>query len=459
MNNTRQSAPTIFIIFGVTGDLAQNKLLPALFNLYCLKLLPEKFEIVGFGRRDWTDLDFKRFVDETLIKRVRDFDQDFLKRLSYVRGQFDDPKSYHTVSNKLEEIDSEWGICSNKMFYLAVPPVNYKVIVTELHRSGLSKPCGGDLGWTRLLIEKPFGNDLVTARSLNLLLKKLFKEEQIFRIDHYLAKESIQNILAFRRANPVFDPLWSGKFIERVKLQLFEEKPVGKRGAFYDNVGALRDVGQNHLLQMLALVLMDLPKTIDTKSVRKARASVIANLNKITQNDAHKKIIRGQHEDYHKGEGVDENSQTETYFRIHAGIKTKKWKGTEIILESGKSFEESFVSIEIDFKPLKEGQKTNTLKFIIQPEQEVSFCFWVKKANSNDEFDEKKMAFSFETDDSRRIDAYEKILIDCIRGDQMIFTTTEEVENAWRWIMNILENWKSVPLQRYPHKAPHSYFY
>ncbi|MEI7777460.1 MAG: glucose-6-phosphate dehydrogenase [bacterium] len=434
MIKPESNIPTVFFIFGVAGDLAQTKLLPALFHLHKERMLPDKFHIVGFGRRDWDRSQFEEFIGSVLKEDFRDF----LKYLSYQKGTFNDLADYKIASDNLSKIDEEFGQCSNKLFYLAVPPVYYEAIFKNLHTSGLSKPCGGVSGWTRVLVEKPFGNDLKSARSINKLLGKLFEEEQIFRIDHYLAKDTIQNILTFRENNQLFESLWNGKSIEKIKATILEERPVGSRGAFYDDVGALKDVGQNHLMQMIALVTMNLSSKPQTSAdIQKARAKVVKNFKLAPKAD----LVRAQYDGYLEEKGVKEGSQTETYFRVEFLSKNKQWRNTKFILESGKAFKQSEAKIEVYFRSIKNKTPQNVLTFFIQPKQGIELSFG-----------DKKLSLSFEKENKKSLDAYEKILLDCVYGDQTLFASTEEVEFAWSIIMLVLDKWKNKKLLRYPQK-------
>lgn len=442
MKETNTTAPTIFFIFGVTGDLARTKLLPALFKLWNDGLLPHKFHIVGFGRREWNQEQFKDFVTQLELGDV----SDFLKHLTYHQGNFDVHEDYVAALKVVQKIDDHFGQCSNKLFYLAVPPSHYKEILTNLHASGISKACGGDLGWSRILIEKPFGNDLVMARSLNLLLGKLFKEDQIYRIDHYLAKETLQNIVAFKIANPIFDSIWNNKHIEKVEIKSYEEKTVGTRGAFYDAVGALRDVGQNHMLQMLSLIAMDKPEKNDAKTLHALRGKIVSKLIPLKGKLLEKSAFRAQYEGYLKEHGVQAHSKTETYFKIKTMLSISKWKGVPFYLESGKALHASETTVNVYFK----GKMQNILTFHIQPKESIELLLWGKKPGENFEYTRHPLGFTFEHHGRR--DAYEKILLDCVLGDRTLFASTLEVEAAWKFIMPILKEWEKLPLHIYPQK-------
>lgn len=440
--------PTIFVIFGITGDLAQRKLLPSLLSLYVKKLLPEKFAIIGVSRRMLSREEFRQFIrDEINIKFGQYREEDvkhFLDHMSYVQGSFDTDDMYTRLAERLQSIDKQqFKTCSNKLFHLSVPPTLYENILDRLSTSGLTLPCGGDEGWTRVLIEKPFGNDSETAKKLDKKLGELFKEDQIFRIDHYLAKEALQNILVFRFANSLFEPLWNNKYIDKVHIKLFEKIDVEGRGAFYDGVGALRDVGQNHVLQMLALIAMEEPDTLDAEHIRKERAKILKNLQC-------EDIVRGQYSGYREEKGVADGSMTETYFRIEAHIDTARWKKTPFFLESGKALDEAKTEIDIYFKNKTEEQ--NILTFRIQPDEGIKIRFWVKKPGLGMQIEAKPLKFKYSDFPSKESipDAYEKVIYDAFVGDQTLFTSTDEVLAAWKFITPILKNWGDLPLERYP---------
>jgi len=440
--------PTIFVIFGITGDLAQRKLLPSLLSLYVKKLLPEKFAIIGVSRRLLSREEFRQFVrDEINIKFGQYHEEDvkhFLDHMSYVQGSFDTDDMYTRLAERLNSIDKQqFKTCSNKLFHLSVPPTLYENILDHLASSGLTMPCGGEEGWTRVLIEKPFGNDSETAKQLDKKLGELFKEDQIFRIDHYLAKEALQNILVFRFANSLFEPLWNNKYIDKIHIKLLEKLDVEGRGAFYDGIGALRDVGQNHVLQMLALIAMEEPAELDADHIRKERAKILKNLEC-------EDVARGQYAGYREEKGVADGSMTETYFRIEANINTARWKKVPFFLESGKALEESKTEIDIYFKSKTEEQ--NILTFRVQPDEGIKIRFWVKKPGLGMEIEAKPLKFKYSEFPAKQAipDAYEKVIYDAIVGDQTLFTSTDEVLAAWKFITPIVKNWDSVPLERYP---------
>jgi glucose-6-phosphate 1-dehydrogenase len=442
------SVPTVFVIFGVTGDLSQRKLLPALFSLFVHGLLPNRFKIVGFSRREWTNDDLHLFVKETLESNKSQKSEaikDFLSHIEYAKGVFDDSGAYVNLKKQLNKIDDGFGQCTNKLLYLAVSPVFYGVIFKHLATSGLNLPCGGELGWTRIIVEKPFGKDTTNAQRLENQLSKIFKEQQIFRIDHYLAKETMQNILAFRFANSIFEPIWNSKAIEKVHIQVFEKNGVEDRGDFYDGIGALRDVGQNHLLQMLALFAMDRPATMHGNDVRKKRADILGKLV-----SAKGQTVRAQYQGFRQEKGVSPNSKTETYFRLPVSVATRRWKDVSFILESGKALKESKAEIAVYFKRLGSAEQ-NVLHFMIQPNEGIEIDLWVKKPGFEKEHQQKVLAFSYEASkfENEVPDAYERVLFDCVRGDQTLFASTNEVKYSWKFITPILREWKKLPLVIY----------
>ena len=463
-NEGGKISPTTFVIFGVTGDLAQRKLFPALFALHRRGLLPEQYRIVGFSRRPFAPEEFRSFVSEALAKKgaAEGADasaasaalKDFLNHVQYQQGFFDKNDSYQDLAKALQQVDEELGQCSNKLFYLSVPPSLYEEIFVHLSFSGLTIPCGGDLGWTRVLVEKPFGRDLATAQKLDALLATLFKEEQIFRIDHYLAKETLQNILAFRFANNLFEPVWNREFVDSVEVRLLEKIDLQGRGAFFDDIGSLRDVGQNHILQMLALAAMDDPKGCGSDAIRRSRAAVLSQLMPVEPS----KLVRAQYAGMREERGVKPDSQTETYFRIVAGIGSPRWKGVPFILEAGKALDEARAEITVSFKKVEScfdpvagaGEHRDSLTFRIQPNEGIELTFWAKTPGVVTEVEPKRLSFSYGPEAKDAIgDAYEKVLYDCVRGDQTLFASTEEVAAAWKFVTPILEQWGKVPLGTY----------
>jgi len=458
LNELNTNTPTIIIILGVTGDLSHRKLFPAIFDLYTKDLLPDDFAVVGFARRDIGESGIRKIAESSLSGKPNKKNiKEFLEKLYYQKGFFDEANSYKELGELLKQIDEKWGLCSNKLFYLATPPNFYEAIFKSLDASGLNLHCNKETGWTRVLVEKPFGKDIKTATELDRTLGKLFNENQIFRIDHYLAKETVQNILMFRFSNSIFEPLWNNQYIEKVEIKIWETLGVEKRGSFYHDTGALRDVGQNHILQMLALVAMDNPKSIEPKNIRRNRASVFQSLFPIKKEGIEKSVVRGQYEGFTQESGVEHNSQTETYFKIQAYLNNSKWDGVPFYLESGKKMKEAKTEIKIHFKkvadclcPKEEENHKNILTLRIQPNEGITIKFWVKKPGFSFDLSEQKLTFMYPKDNNVLVpDAYERVIIDCIKGDQTLFTSTEEVKAAWEFITPIIENWNKAKLYIY----------
>lgn len=457
--------PTIFVIVGITGDLAARKLIPALLGLYSKKLLPPRFAVVGFSRRIFSREEFRDFIRERLHIKPGQFKEEdikhFLDHMSYEQGNFDDNNSYVRLAVKLKSIDDRWGQCSNKLFHLSVPPNLYEGILNNISSSGLAEPCDDGIGWTRILIEKPFGSDINTAISLDKLLGSLFKEEQIFRIDHYLAKEVLQNIIAFRFSNSMFEPLWNSKYIDKVHIKLLEKNTIEGRGAFYDPIGAIKDTGQNHMLMMLAIIAMEAPKSLKANEIRKERAIVLKNLKKLTAKSVKKHVVRGQYSGYTQEPGVLQQTQTETYFRIESYINSARWKNVPFYLESGKALAESKAEIDVYFKQGKNKSNSgkdnqdinnqNILTFRIQPNEGIRVRFFVKTPGYEYKTEPKTLKFRYEDAVTFNMlpNDYERLIHDAFVGDQTLFASTDEIMASWKFITSILENLKGLQLKLY----------
>ncbi|MBI4093827.1 glucose-6-phosphate dehydrogenase [Candidatus Kaiserbacteria bacterium] len=461
-----KNVPTIFAAFGATGDLMRRKVIPAVFHLWEQGELPERFRVVGFSRRDWTNDDFQIFIRDVIEKHrggaVAGL-QHFLDLFSVQKGTFENAASYRALKETFDALDAEWGMCSNKLFYLSVAPEYYDVILRHLSRSGLADPCApGETvsGWTRVIVEKPFGVDSKTAKVIDELLGKLFQEDQIYRIDHYLAKEMMQNILTFRFSNNLFELAWGNELIESIHITLLEQIGVEDRGAFYDNVGALRDVGQNHLLQMLALVTMDSPVSFDAASIQRKRTEILRALKVLSPRDMKTATFRAQHEGYRSIKDVAKGSQTETYFKIRAELAHPKWRDVPIILESGKRVGEALKEIRITFKhpapclcPKGQPHHRNEIIIRMEPREEILIEFWSKQPGFA--FATQQRMFSYMHREAVAhvpyVEEYAKLLLDCIRGDQTLFISTDEVRAMWRFTDPIIDGWKRglVPLHTY----------
>jgi glucose-6-phosphate 1-dehydrogenase len=461
----RVASPTILVVFGATGDLMARKIVPSIFHLHGRGLLPERFRVVGFARRDWTDDQMRDHVRGILAERYPDADgatvEAFLALFVIQRGTFDDEGAYEALRAANAGVDAGWGACANKLFYLAVPPENYETIFRHLAASGLTRECSDELGWTRVLVEKPFGRDIVTSNALDELLGSLFREEQIYRIDHYLAKEMLEGIIAFRFHNDLFEGEWDRRAIDRIDITLDETLGVESRGAFYDGVGALRDVGQNHLLQMLALVAMDKPAALDAESIRAARAAVLEELRPLRRDEIARRSFRAQYEGYRGIKGVSADSETETYFKFEAVMAGPRWAGVPVTFESGKRVGTAPLKrIVVSFRhprpclcPEGAVHYRNKVVFTLEPNDSITISFWAKKPGFDEVMEERTFDFFLyrKTEKLQYVEEYSRLLFDAIRGDQTAFVSTDEVRAMWDFTDPIVQAWRdgAVPLASY----------
>lgn len=454
--------PITLIIFGGTGVLAKNKIFAAVLDLKEKKILQENFKIVGFSRKEFSDNDYREFVRDALEQKNQHYSDflidSFLNNIYYVQGDLNELASYEKLKKYLKNLDKTNGLCSDKLFYLATPPNLYKPICLNLDESNLIEPFPKKTkdNWTRLLIEKPFGSNINEARSLDKLLIKLFAEDQIFRIDHYLAKEVLQNIIAFRFANAIFEPVWNKDLIKQVEINIFEKNNLADRANFYDSIGALRDVGQNHILQMLALIAMDDPKGLSPEKISKAKYKIISKIIPYTKNLS-EYAFRAQYENYLREPGIDQNSETETYFQLKLKVENKRWKNVPFFISSGKALSEDRVEIKITFKEkdscvcLAEDicYYGNTITISVQPETKISIGFWKKTSDLKFDLEEKKLDFAYSSLE-KPIDAYDKVFYDALLGDKTLFPSTSEILAQWKLITKIYDQWSDLPLEKYP---------
>ncbi|MGH7246001.1 MAG: glucose-6-phosphate dehydrogenase [Candidatus Levyibacteriota bacterium] len=443
------TTPFVLVIFGGTGDLATNKLIPALFSLYKQRQLPEDFSIIGFARRSLSQKEFaETFTRQSLDARWQEFVN---KHLLYQQGTFEDEKGYLELIAVLGELDKKAGACITRIFYLATPPNNYQVILNALKNTRLSEGCGqGSNKWTRIAIEKPFGKDLETAKALDKELSNMFAEEQIFRVDHYLSKETVQNMLVFRFANNIFEPIWNKEFIDHVQITWAEKKGIEGRGGFFDGVGLLRDVGQNHLLQLLTAVVMEMPTSLDREGVRDARAAAMKSLRLFAPEDLQESVVRGQYEGYLTEEHVEPASMTETFIAMKAFVDSERFFGVPFYIRAGKGMQKNIVEVSVVFKQtcnllFREigcPDEGNILTFRIQPDEGIILRTIAKKIGSKLSLGNVDMHFFYEEEFDKTIgDAYEKILLDIFSGDQMLFNRSDELAYSWEFIQRILEGW------------------
>ena len=439
------NSPFILVIFGATGDLAQKKLIPSLFALYIQGKLPEDFYVIGFSRRALSNPDFhKHFEDEI----NHDKWHEFKNHLFYQSGSFEKEDGYKLLDKKLLEIDEKIGACVTRFFYLATPPDHYETILDKLVSSGLTEGCGHEgKSFTRLIVEKPFGKDLETARRLDKKLSEIFEEKQIFRVDHYLGKETVQNLLAFRFANSIFEPVWRAEFIDHIQITFAENGGIGNRGRFFDGVGELRDVAQNHLMQLLAAVAMEQPKSFTKEDIRDARAKVIESI-RLDENS----VIRGQYEGYTQEKHVEPDSDTETFVAMKLYVDTPRFDNVPFYIRAGKKLPKDVVEISVVFiqtchilfKEYGCPEIGNVLTFRIQPHEGINLRFIAKTPGEKLSLAPVNMHFNYhEGFGTRGLEAYEKILLDIFSGDQILFNRSDELDSSWELITGILNKWDS----------------
>ncbi|WP_152051633.1 glucose-6-phosphate dehydrogenase [Tautonia marina] len=470
--------PCAIVLFGSTGDLTHRKLAPALFELALSGELPAGFAVVGFGRRPWSDDQFRENLRETLAKENdgRDFDtawQRFAPHLVFVEGNLDDPASFVKLRERLEEVDRSHETRGNRLFYLAVAPEFFAPIVTQLGDAGLIYPGYQEAPWSRVVVEKPFGHDLQSARQLNRELQSVLDERQIYRIDHYLGKETVQNILALRFGNAIFEPIWNRRHIASVQITVAErEGMAGGRGAFYDGAGAIRDMVQNHMMQLLCLVAMEPPVDLSADSVRTEKVKILQTLPRWTPEQVDQHVVRAQYsagslqgEDvvgFLQEKGVAPDSTTETFVALRVMLNTWRWAGVPFVLRTGKRLPKRATEIAIEFRnppttffeaDTEGSSAVNQLILNIQPKEGTSLGFQAKIPGSRRRLRSVRMDFRYGTAFARPApEAYQRLLLDVMLGDPTLFTRTDEVEAAWQFITPILDAWN-----RPDAPPPHSY--
>lgn len=469
---------SIFVIFGGTGDLTKTKLMPALFKIYNQSMLPKDFAIVGSGRTEYNHESYREMISREIDKKIDNKQisnksiEQFLEHIYYLKMNVKHDADYRKLKNFLSEIGQK--IESNKkyLFYLAVKPSLYAPIVTNLGESGLTDQKSGE-EWKRIIVEKPFGSDLESARNLNELLQKYLNEKQIYRIDHYLGKESVQNMLAFRFGNGIFEPLWNRNYIDHVEITGAEWSGVGARGGYYDHAGALRDMVQNHLLQILATVAMEPPNSFEAQEVRNEKVKIFEALCPIDLDNIEKYVIRGQYTStkindkkisgYRDEEKVDPKSKTETYVALKASIDNWRWSGVPFFIRTGKRLPARVSEVVIHFKKTPhylfkrlhpEHVSHNKLILRIQPDEGIVIKFGMKKPGEGFNIKNVSMDFHYSDLGSEPLpEAYERLLLDALLGDPTLYARADAVEACWKFINPILDKWEtdnSIGLYGYP---------
>jgi len=448
-NNTTSAGspavtPTILVIFGITGDLAKRYLMPSLYNLFKQGLLHQKTEIVGISRRsiDLGELfnsvelcvnEANNTCDPAVIEHMR-------TRTRVHQLDMDSTEAFTGLRELLDDIEAEQGLCMNRLYYLAIPPAAYAQVVGNMGAAGLNGSCQHGTAMTRLLVEKPFGHDLASAEKLIAATAENFQEEQVFRIDHYLAKETAQNILAFRFENPLFEAVWDARHITAIDIVASEKIGIEGRAAFYEQQGALRDFIQNHLLQMLAIVTMDKPATLDSDGVHAAKLRLLEAVRPITAEQVSDQASRGQYEGY-RHEAGNPDSFVETYARISTTIGTDRWQDVPVTICTGKALAEKRTTITITFAD-QATTGTNNLQFRIQPDEGIQIGLFAKKPGYDQALQPVTMDFSYNQNfEGAQPSAYERVLVDAIRGDRTLFAGSQEVLAAWRIVDAVVQAW------------------
>ncbi|MCU1506421.1 MAG: glucose-6-phosphate 1-dehydrogenase [Microbacteriaceae bacterium] len=458
----RIAGPSSLIIFGVTGDLSRKKLMPAVYDLANRGLLPPGFALVGFARRDWEDQDFARVVHDAVKQYARTpFDEDVWAQLAqgirFVQGEFDDDAAFEQLKETLDELDHTRGTMGNHAFYLSIPPKSFPQVTEQLRRSGLAEQSDGQ--WRRVVIEKPFGSDLKTARELNDVVESVFPADSVFRIDHYLGKETVQNILALRFANQLYEPIWNANFVDHIQITMAEDIGVGGRAGYYDGIGAARDVIQNHLLQLLALTAMEEPVSFNAADLRAEKEKVLSAIR--LPADLSHSTARGQYSSGWQGgekvvgfleeDGMDPESLTETFAAIRLDIGTRRWAGVPFYLRAGKRLGRRVTEIAVVFKRapqylFAESQTSalgqNALVIRVQPDEGVTIRFGSKVPGAGMQVRDVTMDFGYgHAFTEASPEAYERLILDVLLGDPPLFPRHQEVELSWKILDPIEEFW------------------
>ena len=456
------AGPCSLVMFGVTGDLARKKLLPAIYDLHNRGLLPPSFGLVGFGRRDWSDADFVEYMRDSARSYARtEFNDSSFAQLEdglrFVSGAFDDAQAFEKLTDVVKELDDSRGTGGNHAFYLSIPPSAFEQVSEQLANSGLNSSQDGS--WRRVVIEKPFGHDLTSAQELNEIVEKVFAPEEIFRIDHYLGKETVQNLLAFRFANQMFEPLWNARYVDHVQITMAEDIGIGTRAGYYDGIGTARDVIQNHLLQLLALTAMEEPISFDAAHLRNEKEKVLAAVE--LPKDLAASTARGQYtggwqggeqvKGYLEEDGIEPDSTTETFAAMKLNVNTRRWAGVPFYLRAGKRLGRRVTEIAVVFKrapflPFKDTDTAdlghNAIVIRVQPDEGVTMRFGSKVPGTHMEVRDVNMDFAYgSTFTEQSPEAYERLILDVLRGAPPLFPRQREVELSWKILDPILKFW------------------
>lgn len=465
MKSTLKSQPVIFIIFGGTGDLNLRKITPALYNLFCDDWLPDQFLIIGSGRTKLTDDEFRDRLQQGVNQFSRNGKADekkwaeFASHVSYQAADLNEEKGYKEFASRVIECRQRWNHDPYIIYYLAVSPLFFPVIAENISRNKLAD----NPDTTRIVIEKPFGHDLESAKALNTLLRSIFKEKQIYRIDHYLGKETVQNIMAFRFANSVLEPIWSRNYIEHVQISVTEKMGIGDRGDYYDSAGALRDMVQNHVLQLLCLIAMETPINFEADEVRNRKVDVLKAIRRFTPESTRKLAVRGQYSKgwvegeqvpgYREESKVDPDSNTETFVAMKLFVDNWRWQGVPFYIRTGKRLFQSASVITIQFRDVPhqvfpshatDNWQQNRLIISIQPEMSIRLQLQVKRPGLDMALNVVDLVFNYKsTYTDAAPEAYETLLLETMMCDQTLFMRSDQVEAAWELLMPVLDSWQS----------------
>jgi len=471
--------PCVVVIFGATGDLTHRKLMPALYNLTIEGQLPTGSSLVGFARRPFSDDEFRAEMLEAAKRFSRQqpyrpsIGERFGEGIRYVQASFEDPAGYERLEQVCAELDSTRGTRGNRLFYLATAPTAYPTVIERLGAAGLvrrGEPNGTGQGWTRVVVEKPFGRDLTTARELNAQLARVFDEDQVYRIDHYLGKETVQNIMTFRFANSIFESVWDRDHVDNVQITVFESIGIEGRGPYYEEAGALRDMVANHMLQVLSLVAMEPPVALDANAVRDEKVKVLRAIHRLNTAEVARRTVRGQYgpgvvdgepvPGYRQEERVAPDSTTETFVALKLLIDNWRWAGVPFYLRHGKRLPKRSTEIAIRFKETPQllfGQggagwsQPNILTLRIQPDEGIALRFGTKVPGARVQVRSVMMDFRFGASFGRQsAEAYERLILDAMQGESTLFTRRDETEAAWTIVTSILEGWQHLPPPELP---------
>jgi glucose-6-phosphate 1-dehydrogenase len=468
--------PTGFTVFGASGDLAYRKLYPSLYELYRRDLMSDHFYVLGCGRSEYSDAAFRDSVEKTLRQEIESAYQDkistFVQHFSYISGNYQDDAFYVDITDCLMRLDEQFNVCGTRVFYLSVPPFLYEPIAEKIGQIKLQCPAvSGRMQQVRLVVEKPFGRDLQSARRLDDVLHRHFDESQIYRIDHYLGKETVQNLLIFRFANSMFEPLWNRNYIDHVQITVAEQVGIEHRAGYYDNSGALRDMFQNHLLQMMALVAMEAPVSFAADRIRDEKVKLLRSVRKMTLEDAAQFFVRAQYGPgtvdgkpavgYLDEQDVPSDSTTETFVAGKLLIDNWRWKGVPFYLRTGKALHQKLTEIMITFKSVPHSMfhieglndfPPNVLRFQIQPAEGMYLSLQAKRPGSKICMSTLEMAVDYQQVFGVKMpESYQRLLLDCILGDQTLFTRHDSISTSWEILNPVMELWQqNGPMASYP---------